>query len=144
MAICPTCESSYTGAKCACGYQPPALTVGPSPGGLRWHLCEWLLPGGRTCHVPTGTLGAEGMQGRLLPPRLCAYHRERERMTLFGEYVSEQKAFLDWVARYPPGVRSQPAPGIWDLDRAMLWLLVDGAMSWEEFRAWMKSQTVRA
>lgn len=144
MRQCPKCECSFLGAKCACGYQVPgALAIGSQGSGRRWKLCEW-GHAGRTCNVPTGTLGAEGATGPLRPPRFCAYHRERERMSLYGAYTSEQTAFLTWVEQFPPGTSYQPSPRIWDLDRAMLWLLVSGEMSWEAFQTWAKGPKVSA
>lgn len=139
MPQCPKCECLFTRSKCACGYQPPStLVVGSQPGGLQWKICEWEVVNGRTCSAPTGTLGREGMNSPLRPPRLCAYHRMREGLSLYGTYTSEQQAFLNWVEQFPSGTRYQPAPGIWDLDRAMLWLLISGEMSWNDFQSWSK------
>jgi hypothetical protein len=139
MPQCPKCECLFTGRKCACGYQPPTmLGIAAHPGGLQWKLCEWEVVNGRTCQVPTGTLGREGVNSPMRPHRLCAYHRARQSLSLYGTFTSEQQAFLNWVEQFPAGTRYQPLPGIWDLDRIVLWQLVSGEVSWNDFQAWSK------
>lgn len=127
---CPKCDTLMSGPGCVCGYQSSsALSVGPAPGSVRrWKLCEWVYSG-RTCQVPAGIMRSDGMRAE----QFCAYHQHRQRLSLYGAFVSEQKAFLEWVEQFPPGVTYQPMPRIWDGDRDHLWLLITGSMSFEQY-----------
>lgn len=130
MSLCPKCESAMSGRTCVCGYeQAVALAVGHLPNQRAWRFCEWLASPGHGCHVPAGVGRTEGLVGE----KLCAYHQHRARLSLYGQFTSEQRAFLDWVEQFPEGSRYQPMPGIWDGDRELLWRLVSGEIEWVSF-----------
>ena len=141
MEQCPKCESELTGRTCVCGYeQPMALRVGASASDRRWRLCEWVPAPGRLCQAPAGIIRTDGAREE----RLCAYHQHRARLSLYGAFISEERAFLDWVEQFPPGTRYQPMPGIWDGDREQLWRLLSGEIEWASFLSDMRSRKVGA
>jgi hypothetical protein len=137
MSLCPKCESAMTGRTCVCGYeQAVALMVGPLPTQRQWRFCEWIVSPGHVCHVPAGVGRTDGRVGE----KFCAYHQHRARLSTYGAFLSEQRAFLDWVEQFPAGTRYQPMPGIWDSDRELLWQLVSGVMEWDSFQAKLREQ----
>jgi hypothetical protein len=110
-----------------------------------WKQCEWAAGGERTCHVPVALAPSTSvMRVRWRPARLCAYHRYRAGQSLRGLYTTEEAFFLAWLQQFPPGTRYQPVPGIWDLDRAQLWKLVNGSISFDEFKSRINSHPVRS
>lgn len=131
--LCDKCESDFQGKRCACGWAPPtspvSLPAAPEPKGneavtgRRWAFCEWTGRDGR-CNAPTGTLGMHANE--LAAPRLCAYHRDRERVSLGDLRLTERQYFDDWVRQFPAGMDYQPFPGIWDKDPDVLWELLRG------------------
>ncbi len=107
----------------------PAKPAAPEPKGnepvtgRRWAFCEWTSREGR-CNAPTGTLGTN--PNELTPVRLCAYHRDRERVSLGEVRLTERQWFDDWCRQFPAGTTYQPFPGIWDKDPELLWSLITG------------------
>ena len=94
-----------------------------------WRFCEWIASPGKLCRVPAGVGRTDG----LAVERFCAYHQHRARLSTYGAYMSEHRAFLDWVAQFDAGTSYQPMPGIWDGDRELLWQLVSGDREWASF-----------
>ena len=133
--LCDKCESEIVGARCVCGWEAPGvLAVRPMIKKLRWHLCEWIAGPGRTCQVPTGVERSESERGVIHAPKLCAYHQHRARIATFGQFMSEEAIFEEWIEQFPPGTTYQPTPGIWGGDRAQLLALVSGLIGWDEFQ----------
>jgi hypothetical protein len=136
---CEICDTEFRGDRCSCGWQPRTAKglppAAPEPKGnesvthRRWAFCEWTTPQG-TCQAPTGTLGLNVTE--LSPPKLCAYHRERQGISLKDVRLSERQVFDEWLAQFPAGTTYQPFPGIWDKDPDLLWLLITGAVPFAE------------
>jgi hypothetical protein len=139
---CPVCDKRFSGVACSCGWQPAAAGSVPHPRASRpWKFCEWTTAHG-TCGAPTGTLSANAIGGPLSPPRLCAWHRDRERMSLAELKMSERQVFDDWLMQFPAGTSYQPVPGIWDKDPETLWLVITGAIPFSAVEAQLSRRGV--
>ncbi len=134
--VCPVCDKHVHGAACSCGWAPEPVVSAAAPARTSrpWRFCEWTTAHG-TCGAPTGTVSAGRVSGPMAGPRFCAWHRERECLSLKGTGVSEREAFEEFLARFPAGTSYQPFPGIWDKDADTLWLLVTGAIPFSEVEA---------
>lgn len=134
---CPACDKPFVGEACSCGWRSlaaPATAGAPKRTSRPWKYCEWTTAHG-TCGAPTGTVSPGREHGPFAAPRLCAWHRDRELLSLASLKMSERQAFDDWLTRFPAGTSYQPFPGIWDKDSELLWLLVTGAVPFVELEA---------
>lgn len=144
---CPTCDREVGGTRCACGWissVPSVQATTPEPKGneavtgRRWAFCEWTSREGR-CSAPTGTLGMHANE--MAAPRLCAYHRDRERVSLADLRMTERQYFDDWVRQFPAGTAYQPFPGIWDKDPDVLWALLRGQVPFADVAGTLLGRT---
>ena len=102
--------------------------------------CGWIVSPGHRCQVPVTRWRSRRVRPGFDRAPFCLYHRARCRMRLYGTFTSEHQAFLTWIERYQSGLREPRDHGFWLQDRDVLWRLISGQITWEEYcAAWRQA-----